>query len=207
MQQLAGARTISTAKGFHILEPPHLGRNKVVTMGPKTTSSYHAATMFVDTIKHLVIGSSFEIVTFDNFDQVYQCLTENDAEYAIIPNAYEDVTKYYWNRSLKLNGYFRCHTPGYVIAAQEASVSLGCPRVASCPAVYQLIDDAVQAGTFQDYQLVSANSTDHAARLVLEGSADLAVTNTNSVKHYGLTDVKSFYGVEMLWSIFTKKQP
>jgi prephenate dehydratase len=202
------ARTInaSTPLGFSFFDAPIRNVTNIITMGPETTSSYHATTYFASLLQERSAETELNINTYDTLEEVYCRLKEGSGDYAVIPNAYEKVTLFYWDMDFTLAGYFLHPTPEYVLAKRKHSHVPHCPRVASCPAVYQLIDYSIQKGAFtKDYVLIKTGSTDTSAKYVAEMKADLAITNSTSIEKHDLEILIRHYKVPMLWSIFKRK--
>jgi prephenate dehydratase len=80
-------------------------------------------------------------------------------------------------------------------------------RVSSCPAVFSLVGrlgPELLAG--KDIEILTTDSTALAAKMVHAGLAEVAVTNEMSVSKYGLTFLSEVPGVEMLWSVFRRRE-
>ncbi len=177
------------------------------TLGAKGTTSSMAAEYM-----RSVLGdnnTSIDIVYYDTFQVVQQNLLDREVEYALVPNAYERVTDFYWDNALIPVLYFIYDTPMYSVyslpgryGAASEIVQNHSLKIAACPAVYKLIDILLPELDTGKIQIVQVPSTDSAAKHVSNGLCDLAVTNELCAGKYGLSNVTEMYRVEMSWVVF-----
>jgi bacilysin biosynthesis protein BacA len=176
----------------------------VGTMGPSGTSSSLACEYFIRKVP-AVLDSAL----YDNFDLLFQALLDGDCGLALVPNAYERITEYYWDKRLQLVCFFLRDTPSYGLACRpgEAILESGPLRVACCLPVRQLFDELAPADwRSREIEWTMRPSTTSAARAVQDGEADVAVSNQPSVDAANLVFVIEKPGVPMLWSVFCKRR-
>jgi prephenate dehydratase len=178
-----------------------------LTLGPEETSSYVASRYLTEYVRQSGIVTGTSIRTFDHFAQVYDRFKQGYGDLIVVPNAYEDITKMYWDEGLEIIFSFYYPTPLYGLAVRdEAYRSKPRLTIASCPAVFSLIDKL--GGHLimdQAWDIRTVASTTMAAEAVHEGRADVAVTNETSLQRFQLRFIAKGYGVNMLWTVFKRK--
>lgn len=171
----------------------------VATLGPPGTSSHLTAAFLAE--RH---GLRIELC--DTFDAVLGALVDRRVDQALVPSAYQGVTRFHWHRDLRLDAYFVQATPEYGIAARtdrEPDGSGGAVDVAALWEVRRIFADlAPPALRDRPVRWVDADSTQHAAEILAAGGADLAVTNAPGVRRHALRWVVSRPGAEIVWILF-----
>ncbi|MGE5370380.1 MAG: hypothetical protein ACM3QZ_00190 [Solirubrobacterales bacterium] len=177
------------------------------TLGAEGTTSSMAAKYMKSVLTEN--NTSVDIAYFDTFEIVQKSLLSGEIEYALVPNAYEGVTNFYWDASLTPVFYFIHDTPRYGIYTlpsmyKEYSELLGKEhlRIAACPAVYTLINKLLPEIDIDHLEIVYAPSTESAANHVSRGLCDLGVTNETSASKYNLSNITDIFRVEMSWVVF-----
>ncbi|MER7753304.1 hypothetical protein [Kitasatospora sp. NPDC097643] len=169
------------------------------TLGPLGTSSHLAANFLAE--RH-----GLRVELFASFDQVLAELVERRVEFALVPSAYKGLTSFHWHRDLRLSAYFSQATPEYGIAAPKedgAPDGAGPVEVAAMWEVRRIYAEvAPPALSGREVRWVDATSTQHAAELLADGHADLAVTNAPGVRAHNLHWVATRPGAEILWTLF-----
>ncbi|WP_434594140.1 hypothetical protein [Streptomyces sp. A5-4] len=169
------------------------------TLGPDGTSSQLAARFLAQ--QH---GLSVEL--FDTFDEVLAQLVDRKVDFALVPSAYQGLTRFHWHRDLRLQAFFPQATPEYGIAAPAApgaATGDGPVTVAAMWEVRRIYAEVVPAALRdREVRWVDAASTQHAAEIVAAGGAELAVTNAPGVRLHGLRWVATRPGAEILWTLF-----
>jgi hypothetical protein len=174
------------------------------TLGPTGTSSHLAAGLLVE--RH-----GLHIRLYDTFDDVLAALVDRKVEYALVPSAYQGLTRFHWHRDLRLVAFFPKATPEYGIAAPPDTgppTGRGPVRVAAMWEVRRIYAEVVPAAlSGREVRWVDADSTQHAAEILASGGADLAVTNAPGVSAHGLSWVASRPGAEIVWTVFGHAEP
>ncbi|MDJ0461618.1 hypothetical protein [Streptomyces sp. H27-C3] len=176
------------------------------TLGPDGTSSQLAA-------RFLARQHGLSVELFDTFDEVLAQLVGRKVDFALVPSAYQGLTRFHWHRDLRLRAFFPQATPEYGIAAPAAaaaeagtgdgSASNGPVTVAAMWEVRRIYAEVVPAALRdREVRWVDAASTQHAAEIVAAGGAELAVTNAPGVRLHGLRWVATRPGAEILWTLF-----
>jgi phenylacetate-CoA ligase len=180
---------------------------RLVTLGPPETSSCVAARHLTESLSAGGLDGHVEIVGLRDFGSVVEALKARNADVALFPNAYEGMTRVYWDQELEFMHAFQCSTPPYLLAAAATPLAKRQPlRIASCPAVEHLLPQ-LGAGLLDgaDIEIVRTPSTHAAAALVVAGAADAAVTNEPSARRHSLAGLAVIPGVPMLWSLFRRR--
>ncbi|MEU0742071.1 hypothetical protein [Streptomyces sp. NPDC006134] len=174
------------------------------TLGPSGTSSHLAAGPLVE--RH-----GLRVQLFDTFDDVLAALVGRKVEYALVPSAYQGLTRFHWHRDLRLVAFFPQATPEYGIAAppDTAPPQGGGPvSVAAMWEVRRIYAEVVPAALSErEVRWIDADSTQHAAEILAAGGADLAVTNAPGVRAHGLSWVARRPGAEIVWTVFGHAEP
>lgn len=182
-----------------------------ITLGPEGTSSYNTIVALKQQIKKLNPEISVDIVLKNNFDLVFQSLYEGKAMYAMVPAAYEKITEFFWEPSYENVFNFSYNTPlyGLVCRVNEDLEEKEELVVASCPAVEKLFNGLKESLAISEIPVrnLRTHSTTEAAKAVVDGKADLAITNESSAEKFGhaIKFISSKLNSQMLWCIFKKK--
>ncbi|GAA2189752.1 prephenate dehydratase [Micromonospora lupini] len=174
----------------------------LATLGPPGTSSHLTAVFLAE--RH-----GLRVELSDTFDAVLAALVDRRVDQALVPSAYQGLTRFHWHRDLRLEAYFAQATPEYGIAAhphREPHLSGGQLAVAALWEVRRIFTDlAPPALRDREVRWVDADSTQHAAEIVAAGGADLAVTNAPGVDGHGLRWVAHRPGAEIVWTLFGRR--
>lgn len=184
---------------------------RIGTLGPSGTSSEQAVMYLTAELNKISPQSQFKTLLWDDFAHVFRALEERQMDYALIPSAYENITDFFWNFHFKNVLNFIYHTPDYgLISKTDFELSSRTRlKVASCHAVkgiLQYLTDGLLHN--MDVEIVNSRSTTEAAILVLEGKADVGITNETSFelyKEFGLKFISKKYNTHIVWCLFTNK--
>jgi hypothetical protein len=183
------------------LQRRFLSGARLVTLGPKGTSSHEAAE-FLMTCG--VPGfSEANLQMRSTFQEILDVVTSDPSQVALVPSACREATLFHWHSRLRLLFHFVRSTPDYGIAAQPGRLPDGDLRLATMAEVSSLYAELDPPGLQERrVHLVDARSTHHAARLVTAGRADLAITNESSKTDAGLAWVARRQGAAIVWLLF-----
>ncbi|MGW2816460.1 hypothetical protein [Streptomyces sp. NPDC001415] len=177
------------------------------TLGPAGTSSDLAA-------RFLAAEHGLRVELFATFDDVLDQLLCGVVELALVPSAYGGLTGFHWHRDLRLRAFFPQATPEYGIAAAgglppgELPPGEGPVTVAAMWEVRRIYAEVVPAPLRgREVVWVEASSTQHAAAILADGGAQLAVTNAPGVRAHGLRWVATRPGAEIIWTLFGRAEP
>lgn len=180
----------------------------LLTLGPEETSSYKASMYLIDYLRTNGVTNEMRIHAPNNFDEVLRSFKAGVGNFMVMPNAYENITEVYWDPTMETVFSYYHNTPAYGLAVENRAVlDARRIRVSSCPAVYSLIDELgsdLLAG--KEVQIVTTASTVSAAETASLGLAEIAVTNATSAAKYGLSFLAEVPGVDMLWSVFARRE-
>jgi hypothetical protein len=173
------------------------------TLGPAGTSSDLAA-------RFLAAEYGLSVELFTTFDDVLDHLLDGRVEFALVPSAYQGLTRFHWHRGLRLRAFFPRATPEYGIAAGAGG---GLPpgdgpvAVAAMWEVRRIYAEVVPDALLdREVTWVDAVSTQHAAEILAGGGAELAVTNAPGVRAHGLRWVATRPGAEIVWTLFGRAE-
>ncbi|MFD0376133.1 hypothetical protein [Streptomyces sp. NPDC127112] len=173
------------------------------TLGPAGTSSELAA-------RFLAGEHRLSVRLFATFDDVLDQLLRSQVEFALVPSAYQGLTRFHWHRDLRLRGFFAQATPEYGIAARAGAAPLpgdGPLVVAAMWEVRRIYAELAPDGLRdRGVAWVDASSTQHAAEILAAGGADLAVTNAPGIRANDLRWVASRQGAEIVWTLFGRAE-
>ncbi|SBT43335.1 Prephenate dehydratase [Micromonospora auratinigra] len=171
----------------------------LATLGPAGTSSHLTAAFLAE--RH---GLRVELC--DTFDGVLDALLRRRVAHALVPSAYQGLTRFHWHGDLRLDAYFAQATPEYGIAAPAGGGPDdpgGEVAVAALWEVRRIFADLAPAALRErPVRWVDADSTQHAAEILAAGGADLAVTNEPGVRRHALRWVARRPGAEIVWLVF-----
>lgn len=187
------------------------GKNiRLVTMGPKGTTSSIAAEYFKKYALNNMNAADVEIMLYDTFESASIELKKENADFILLPNAYGKMTNFYWDITLELIFTFIIQTPEYGIAAIDVDKVRSKKQVtiATCKAVEHLVSELWSAlgMTEKNYIIVEAYSTKKSLMLLEEGKVDFALTNNTSLVGSNAFFITHTMHTEVLWSVFMQKQ-
>ena len=167
------------------------------TLGPAGTSSHLAA-------EFLAAEYQLSVVLFPSFGQIRPALLSGAVDAALVPSAYSGLTRFHWDRELRLLGFFTRPTPDYGIACRTDGFAPDGPlRVAAMWEVRPIYQELMTAELRpREVVWVDAGSTQEGAEILAAGGSDLAVTNDPGVLTNGLRWVASRHGAEIVWTLF-----
>ncbi|MGX4690670.1 hypothetical protein [Streptomyces sp. JNUCC 63] len=172
------------------------------TLGPAGTSSELAA-------RFLAAEHGLRVELFASFDDVLDQLLRKRVEVALVPSAYQGLTRFHWHGELRLRAFFPQATPEYGIAAAPGGPPPGDGpvTVAAMWEVRRIYAEVAPRG-LRDREVtwVDAASTQHAAAILAGGGAQLAVTNGPGVRAHGLRWVANRPGAEIVWTLFGRAE-
>jgi bacilysin biosynthesis protein BacA len=179
---------------------------RVGTLGPNGTSSEQAAMHFLE--KTSVPKNKKNIILYDTFNEVLEALVKNKITLAIVPNAYDRVNEFYINPNTELVELFVHDTPPYgLVKRKKEKIPVETCKIATHPAPIKLVDLFINKLRKKphNYNVQLVNSTSMAAKMVKDGSADLAITNEIAARNYELEMVALYGKIKMSWSVFVKR--
>lgn len=189
----------------------YLSKNSIIsigTLGPTGTTSHYALKYFIDSVKEFE-NMSVKIVLHNNFRLVHEDLLKGEIDLALIPNAYENITEMYWDIRLKNVLSFLLETPPYGLATNRCHNNSDLKvKISTCSPVKHLVYQFAneKKNRFSKFEIVPAESTAHAAKLVNEGIADYAITNATSLIKEHLEFVSSPFSAEVIWTVFMNRE-
>lgn len=175
----------------------------VTTLGPSGTSSEVAAHHVLELCGEGRDGGRVRLCP--SFEEAGEVVVEGNETALVVANAYSEINALYMNPALFLAGAFILPTPDYGVAAPP-----NCPlplkvRIATHPAPAALVGELVPPSFFVG-ETVAAPSTSEAARMVVRGEVDLALTNETSAREHRLRFVSPTRPIRMLWSVFVSSR-
>ncbi|PQQ65650.1 hypothetical protein [Acetivibrio saccincola] len=181
---------------------------RIGSLGPHGTSSEQAVKYMIGYLNKINSKCSYKICLMDDFRYVFDALNNKEIEYALIHSAYERITDYFWNHRFSNVLNFIYHTPDYgMIGKVGENYSFKKKvRVAACPAVQgilQYLAGDVLLDT--EIEIVTTRSTTEAVLFVLEGKADVGITNETSYELYrdkGIQFISKKYNAHIVWCLF-----
>jgi hypothetical protein len=180
------------------------------TLGPNGTSSELATEYLISSIKSYNTETKCKTYLLNNFKLVFDALNDELINYALIPTAYEHVTDFFWNKDFENNLNFIFPTPQYGMVCKgnfkpilDSKVKIACgPGVENI--IPYLSDGIIKSSEFEK---VKTNSSTESIISVINGSADIAITNQTSFDLYAYEDIKFVskkYNANIVWSLFKK---
>lgn len=192
---------------FSIEFRPPLPTSKTLiigTLGPSGTSSDYVSSYVVNQL----LSEQFTVSTqlFDSFIDVKEALLQEKVALALVPHAYERINEFYMEPSFDLGFIFIYPTPVYGLAKKKNTevVLEGC-RIVTHPAPLPLLSKLLPSSNQAEMQVELSPSTSDAAIQVMQGLADMAITNEKAAKTYDLEFISIYGNIRMSWSIFHKK--
>jgi bacilysin biosynthesis protein BacA len=183
---------------------------RVACLGPEATSSEQAALAF--------IGRCFpvfpvELQLFGTFPELKHAVDLAVADYAVVPAASKEIRDFYFDLQLQ-KAYlvaFPHPTPPYGVVTQgNAPIDTLPPgsRLVTHEAPLSLVEQLgrlVPGVDFSSFRIDLVSSTSVAAQLVAEGAADLAITNEQAARKFGLAFQINVGPTDMDWVVFVRK--
>lgn len=185
-------------RGYVQVQPSHGVR--IATLGPPGTSSELAADHLGDVLAAQgVMHTGVDL--YASFEDAAGATLLGLADLAVVANAYRDANELYMDPELRIVGVYVFDTPDYGLAgragADLSSDVVVVSHSAPVPLLRQLTVDGVRV---RDVRTVS--STSEAARLVADGTFELALTNKKAVEEFGLTFRSPTRPIRMSWAVF-----
>lgn len=198
-------------KQFEIIKDECLHKSKIVigTMGPETTSSVQAAKYFCNNIGN---GIQYEFKLYPDFVHVLDFMRKEESlDFALVPSAYERITDFFWDIKLENCMSFIFPTPKYGLVCLDNHEINFSDRVtiATCHAVEHIIGE-LSNGIIDENKVtkIITPSTTTALEEVINGHADLAITNQTSFDYYkdkGIRFIFNQYNTNIVWCLFRKR--
>lgn len=181
------------------------------TLGPETTSSYQALAYYISNLSKRTY-MDYKTILYDTFDECLEAIVADRIDLALVPSAYGQITKFFWNPNLKNIYTFSFPTPEYGIVSR-AGYDLKQNkriRVASCEPVKFLLNILLnEEMALHEPSILITPSTTKALEAMLEGRADIAITNRTSFLKYADTYEIEFitdcFNTQMIWCVFAQK--
>lgn len=181
-----------------------ISKVKVGTLGPEGTSSHFALDYLLG--NEVFKNKNVEIKLWDDFEIVNTNLLNGEIDLMLVPNAYENITKMYWNIDLKNVLSFVLQTPGYGLAiSNDVDSCKSNIKIGVCNPVKCLVDGYCKQLGIEEYDVISAKSTMDAARMCSESLVDYAVTNATSVSRMNLKFITDCFSAEVVWTLFMRR--
>ncbi len=179
----------------HVLPSQYLA-----TLGPQGTSSELAAEFLLSNLPR-EFAARMGVKLFDSFEAAAASVQEESCSLLLVANAYERINHFYMDSRLRVLDTFIHVTPNYGIAARQPVDTARAYRLATFPSVVPLIAELLPPG-LQIHETVMAKSTSDAARRVVAGEVELAVTNESSIQQNGLHFISRTRPIRMVWTLF-----
>ncbi|MFE1797192.1 prephenate dehydratase domain-containing protein [Streptomyces sp. NPDC059517] len=185
-----------------LLRPGSDRPSAVSTLGPPGTSSEVAAKRYAFQMSG-PDGPAVAVRLFDTYEQAGEALNSREVTHVVVANAYKGINSFYMDPAIELTGVFVMDTPLYGIATCRGGGPVpDAPTIASHPSpepiIAQLLPDR-----HATYKTIHHDSTSAAARAVVDGTADLALTTVPAAKLYGLEFISGTRPIRMVWSVFS----
>lgn len=176
---------------------------KIATLGPEGTSSETAA-------DYLCLSFDIkdrQICLFSTYEEAFASIVNKENDLFLVANAYDKVNTFYMSPLSQLEFSFVFSTPPYGLAKKPGTYL---PtdrkiRVATHPAPACLTPYFLE-GRNTEVDLFMVRSTSEAAQKAHDLESDLCITNAVAASKYGLDIISPTYVIEMLWSIFCRKE-
>lgn len=171
------------------------------TLGPPGTSSEVAAKRYIAQMTGLD-GPRVDIRLYDTYEAAGEALQSGEVTHMVVANAYKAVFQFYMDPTLDLAGVFVMDTPLYGIATRRGSGPVpDVPVISSHPSPEPIIAQLLPERHGR-YKVIHEDSTSAAARAVVDGSADLALTTLPAAQLHGLEFISRTRSICMVWSVF-----
>jgi prephenate dehydratase len=174
---------------------------RLVTLGPKGTSSEKSACHFGKQLMELGVVNNFRIHLSDTYENAQLNLIDNSCDALVVANAYHGVNEFYMDTRLNLYSAYMNETPNYGIAIKRDSVKKNL-RIATHPAPVSLIKELLPPD-FSIDDIEFRNSTSSAAISVSNEEVDAALTTQVAADINDLVFISEIRPIKMLWSVFT----
>lgn len=177
-----------------------LPSQNIATLGPQGTSSELAAKFVLSNLPR-EFSAHMGVRLFDTFEAAATSVLDKSCSLLLVANAYERINHFYMNNRLRVLETFIHVTPNYGIAARVPVDTTRSYRLATFPAVVPMIPDLLPHG-LRIHETIMAMSTSDAARRVVAGEVELAVTNESSIRENGLFFISKVRPIRMVWTLF-----
>lgn len=173
---------------------------QIATLGPQGTSSERAAYELLEVCEQ-DYGCIGEVALYPSFEEAAGSVMQGESAAVVVANAYSEVNRLYMNPRFYLAGAFVLATPDYgLVVSGKVPIPLYV-SVATHPAPEALVGELAPP-SFLVRQTLQAPSTSEAAKMVADGTVELALTNETSAREYGLRFISPKRPIRMLWSVF-----
>jgi prephenate dehydratase len=173
----------------------------VGTLGPPGTSSEVASKRYA----HQMTGPEgppIAVRLFDTYEEAGEALHAREVTHIVVANAYKGIYQFYMDPGVELAGVFVMDTPLYGIAMRRGAGAVpDVPIIASHPSPEPIITQLLP-GRHETYKVIHHDSTSAAARAVVDGSCDLALTTMPAARLHDLEFISKTRPIRMVWSVF-----
>ncbi|MFF3941601.1 prephenate dehydratase domain-containing protein [Streptomyces phaeofaciens] len=174
----------------------------VGTLGPPGTSSEVASKRYAIQMTG-PDGPPVDIRLFDTYEEAGEALRAREVSHIVVANAYKGIYQFYMDPTVELAGVFVMDTPLYGIAMRRGAGPVpDVPIIASHPSpepiIAQLLPDP-----HATYKVIHHDSTSAAARAVVDGTSDLALTTMPAARLHDLEFISKTRPIRMVWSVFS----
>lgn len=196
---------------FEAIKNACFHKSKVIlgTMGPESTSSVQAAKYFC---KGIGGDIQYEFKLYSDFMQVLNGIKgEETIDFVLVPSAYERITDFFWDAKLENCMSFIFPTPKYgLVCLKNKRIDFSnYISIATCPAVEHIMGELSDGIIDEDkVKKIITPSTTTALEKVINGYADLAITNETSFDYYkdkGIKFIFKQYNAEIVWCLFKRR--
>ncbi|MFF4188220.1 prephenate dehydratase domain-containing protein [Streptomyces sp. NPDC001691] len=171
------------------------------TLGPPGTSSEVAAKRYAVQMTG-PDGPRVDIRLYDTYEEAGEALRAGEVSHIVVANAYKAVFQFYMDPAVDLAGVFVMDTPLYGIAKRRDSGPVpDVPVISSHPSPEPIIAQLLPE-RHETFKVIHEDSTSAAARAVVDGSADLALTTLPAAQLHGLEFISRTRPIRMVWSVF-----
>ncbi|WP_326740914.1 hypothetical protein OG912_39750 (plasmid) [Streptomyces sp. NBC_00464] len=171
------------------------------TLGPPGTSSEVAAKRYIAQVTG-PDGPRVDIRMYDTYEGAGEALQAGEVSHIVVANAYKAVFQFYMDPTLELAGVFVMDTPLYGIATRRgAGPAPDVPVISTHPSPEPIIAQLLPE-RHESFKVIHEDSTSAAARAVVDGSADLALTTLPAAQLHGLEFISRTRSICMVWSVF-----
>lgn len=198
----------------NLAQPHPRARVRVATLGPRGTCSEHTALGMLWASGESIESARDCVLLTSTFEDAIHDVIVGEADRALVPAAYKNYNEIAFSHvgQLQVIGVVTSPTPVFVLAGRRHSsrTATRLSRIASHPSPAPLLSRV--AGNFVR---VDALSNAAAAWMVINGEADLCITNRFAVEAvngavdagFELVELQMFGSVEMVWAVLGKKRP
>lgn len=171
------------------------------TLGPALTSSHLTAIKFLENTPNQI-----KVILHDTFEDILRLSVSETDALALLPSAYADVNKFFMHKHFKLVGCFCSDTPPYHIAWSKKRTNPLLTdnnkpmKIATHPAPADLISRLLPNNL--EYIEKLYHSTTSSAYATIDGEADMALCNLETINKLDLNYSSKGVVINMTWNLF-----